>query len=172
MNMMASPGEGILVEANCLIRQSFHHPLFVRRPLKCFGSWNHRKYATISAYLIFVTKFTNETCGEKFVMWRHFRFPYMTNVEKSEISSYAKCGGFWNDPMLHRVISEFSTVATWREISNFSRTHIFLQLTLFLRIFFVAIYAFVCGENLYVEKKWKIWGMNIRSTILYRVQWY
>ena len=40
------------------------------------------------AYLIFVTKFTCETCGEKSVKWRNFRFLYMANGEKSE-----KCSG-------------------------------------------------------------------------------
>ena len=38
-------------------------------------------------YLIFVTSFTSEICGEKFVMLRNFRFICMTDVEKSEIST-------------------------------------------------------------------------------------
>ena len=41
-------------------------------------------------YLIFVTNITNEICGEKFVMWRIFRFFCMTNVEKSEISPHVE----------------------------------------------------------------------------------
>ena len=44
-------------------------------------------------YLIFVTKFTCETCGEKYVMWRflymanvtNFRFLHMKDVENCKI---------------------------------------------------------------------------------------
>ena len=39
----------------------------------------------LNPYLIFVTKFTCETCGEKYVMWRNFRFLYMANVENCKI---------------------------------------------------------------------------------------
>ena len=38
----------------------------------------------VHVYLIFVTKFICETCGEKSVMWRNFRFLYMANGEESE----------------------------------------------------------------------------------------
>ena len=40
------------------------------------------------AYLIFVTGTTGSARGEKSVMWRNFKFLYMTDVEKSEISSH------------------------------------------------------------------------------------
>ena len=39
-------------------------------------------------YLIFVTYFTYEICGEKIIMWRNFRFLCTTDVEKSEISQH------------------------------------------------------------------------------------
>ena len=41
-------------------------------------------------YLIFVTNITNEICGDKFVMWRNFRFICTTDVEKSDISSHVE----------------------------------------------------------------------------------
>ena len=41
-----------------------------------------------NAYLIFVTSITSQTCGEKSVMWRNFRFLCVTNVEISEISPH------------------------------------------------------------------------------------
>ena len=42
------------------------------------------------AYLIFVANISNEMCGEKFVMWRNFRFLCVKNVEKSEIYSHVE----------------------------------------------------------------------------------
>ena len=145
MNLMASPGEGILVEANCLIRQSFHHPLFVRRPLKCFGSWNHRKYATISAYLIFVTKFTNETCGEKFVMWRNFRF---------QISKYDRNGEIWSFSTYGEISPPLACVWCGECL------HIYVKFILFCcTIVFVTIYdvlslnMFCCDSCTFVWRK-------------------
>ena len=44
----------------------------------------------VTPYLIFVTNFTNEICGEKFVVWRNFNFNCMTDVEKSEISPHVE----------------------------------------------------------------------------------
>ena len=45
---------------------------------------------TAQPYLIFVTYITYEICGEKFVMWRNFRFICMTDVEISEISPHVE----------------------------------------------------------------------------------
>ena len=41
-------------------------------------------------YLIFVTKFINEKCGDKSVMWRNIRFLYMADVENSEITLHVE----------------------------------------------------------------------------------
>ena len=42
------------------------------------------------AYLIFVTNPTNISVEKKFVMWRNFRFQYVTDVENSEISPHVE----------------------------------------------------------------------------------
>ena len=56
-------------------------------PQPCFSN-RGRDLINTCPYLIFVTNFTCETCGEKSAMWRNFRFLYMANGEKSE-----KCSG-------------------------------------------------------------------------------
>ena len=82
--------------------------------------WSNVKHCTncetALTYLIFVTKFTCETCGEKFVMWRNFWFLYTTNGEKSE-----KCSG----------ISDFSTWKMWRIVKSWQlwRNFLFLHMT-------------------------------------------
>ena len=67
------------------------------------------------SYLIFVTKFTCETCGEKSVMWRNFRFLYMANGEESE--NYSG-------------ISDFSTWKMWRIVKSWQlwRNFLFLHM--------------------------------------------
>ena len=42
-------------------------------------------FSKARAYLIFVTSTTSGACGEKSVMWRNFKFLYITDVEKSKI---------------------------------------------------------------------------------------
>ena len=54
---------------------------------------------TAQPYLIFVTYITYEICGEKFVIWRNFRFLFVINVEKSEISPHVAC--VWWGECLH-----------------------------------------------------------------------
>ena len=49
--------------------------------------WGNKVQTT---YLIFVTFLTYGICGEKFVMWRNFRFLCTTDVEKSEISPHVE----------------------------------------------------------------------------------
>ena len=44
---------------------------------------NRPKQTHDRTYLIFVTNISNESCGEKIVMWRNFRFQCVMNVEKS-----------------------------------------------------------------------------------------
>ena len=68
------------------VRQNKQHNTLVDR---------HTRYSVRDkrggrAYLIFVTCITCQTCGEKFVMWRNFRFLCVINVEKSEISPYVE----------------------------------------------------------------------------------
>ena len=56
---------------------------------KC-GNTDPGAFGWDSSYLIFVTFLTYGICGEKFVMWRNFRFLCTTDVEKSEISPYVE----------------------------------------------------------------------------------
>ena len=51
----------------------------------------------ITSYPIFVHT-TGGTCGEKFAMWKKFRFLHITYVEKSEISSHLACRGSSDSP--------------------------------------------------------------------------
>jgi len=44
----------------------------------------------VCSYLLFVANITNESCGEKFVMWRNFRILCVINVEKSKISPHVE----------------------------------------------------------------------------------
>ena len=71
-------------------------------PQPCFSN-RGRDLINTCPYLIFVTNFTCETCGEKSAMWRNFRFLYMANGEKSD-----KCSG----------ISDFSTWQMWRIVAK------------------------------------------------------
>ena len=57
-------------------RLGFNHPVFSHQILQS------------SAYLIFVTGTTGGALGEISVMWRNFKFLYMTDVEKSKISPH------------------------------------------------------------------------------------
>ena len=54
------------------------------------GTWVEAREVTCVAYLIFVTDPTDISVEKKFVMWRNFRFLYMTDVEKSEISPHVE----------------------------------------------------------------------------------
>ena len=80
------------------------------------GKYFTNVFSMFISYLIFVTKFTCETCGEKSVMWRNFRFIYMANGEKSD-----KCSG----------ISDFSTWQMWRIVKSWQlwRNLLFLHMT-------------------------------------------
>ena len=52
--------------------------------LKNQPKWHNLHIPCVGTYLIFVTKFTCETCGEKSVMWRNFGYLYLANGGKSE----------------------------------------------------------------------------------------
>ena len=47
-------------------------------------------WSPIESYLIFVTSITYILVEKKLVMWRNFRFQYMTHVEKSKISPHVE----------------------------------------------------------------------------------
>ena len=98
--------------------------------------------------------------GEKSVMWRNFRFQYMTDVEKFEISPHAEefqifphniCGEMWNFAKFGG-ISHISTWQVWRNT----------KFTLFCccKICFVMNYAvfaksvFARFTRFCVEKNW------------------
>ena len=83
----ASDGDTNLTACHCQdmkIRPVFRKHLITGDPAQC------RKPLGLASYLIFVANITNQICGEKFVMWRNFRFICTRDVAKSEISPHVE----------------------------------------------------------------------------------
>ena len=108
------------------------------------------------SYLIFVTGTTGRTRGEKSVMWRNFKFLYLTDVEITEISPHVEsfessphdiCGAIWNILHYQQIMCTIYGVLSHFILLCCKISFIWIYAVLSQNRF-VAIYALLRGENL------------------------
>jgi len=115
-------------------------------------------------------------------MWRNIRFPYITDVEKSENSPHLSCEKCQISPhdrfvisfitkKINNVYSLWSFVAFY--VTSFCKNYFFANYAVLSRNLFVAIYAFLCGEKL--SPKLYMWRKNDKYQVCVRqrnLDWY